>query len=74
MPEIKAMFTGISDLSIKSKVVVVDKENGDKEVATQINFDIDGDPQQMQHILRAMASGARVDVVFTSPQLEMKIT
>jgi hypothetical protein len=73
MAQIRASFRGITGLKVSSQVETVDKESGDKQVVTSVKFDIDGDPQAMQSVLRAIAANSRVDVTFESPQLEMEI-
>ena len=69
MAEVKATFKGIQDLSVRSKVVVVDKDKNEKAIVTAVSFDLDADSSELTSILRALASNHRVDVTFESAQM-----
>ena len=71
--QIKSTFNQISGFSIGAKVVITDKEAGNKTVMTHVAFDVDEVPGKFNDILLALANGASINVTFESPQGKLDI-
>jgi len=70
MPEIKAELKEIRGVELRSKVVEV--KDGDPKVVTQVKFQYEGEPSEMEGILMAESRGLRVHSDFHCEQMPLE--
>jgi hypothetical protein len=66
---------GISNPTVKTKIVETKNKDGDvedRELVTTVSFDYTGSPAAMSNVLWTLTAGNVVNVSFTSPQGVMK--
>lgn len=72
MAEIRKQFKNISGLNVGSKIVVTDKETGEKSIVTHVSFNVDDPPGEFNDILLAMSNDIGIDVVISSAQAKLE--
>ena len=67
--KIEVNIQDISNFTVKSKIV--QDKDGDREIVTIVNFQVDGAPGRFDGVQQAIAAHHQVDVLMASPQMAM---